>query len=208
MDVDRLSPGEKIAAVSAVLLLVFMFFDWFGVEVSGVNGFSGSFPGEGGNAWDTLEVISLVLLATIVAALGLAVMRLSDADFEPPVPMTVIVTVLAVLSTLLVLYRVINPPDVGEVVGVSLDVTRKIGLFLGLLASAGIAFGAYRAMQEEGASFGDAADRLGGGGPGAGPGAGAGPGPGAGGTGEAPPPPPPPPSSTPPPPPPPPTSTA
>ena len=36
---------EKIAGVSAILLFIFMFFDWFGVEVSGVGGFSGSVPG-------------------------------------------------------------------------------------------------------------------------------------------------------------------
>ena len=42
MDLDRLNTGEKIAAVSAILLFIFMFFDWFGVEVSGAGGFSGS----------------------------------------------------------------------------------------------------------------------------------------------------------------------
>jgi hypothetical protein len=31
MDVDKLNTGEKIAGVSAVLLFIFMFFDWFGV---------------------------------------------------------------------------------------------------------------------------------------------------------------------------------
>ncbi len=35
MDVDKLNTGEKIAGASAVLLFIFMFFDWFGVEISG-----------------------------------------------------------------------------------------------------------------------------------------------------------------------------
>ncbi len=35
MDVDKLNTGEKIAGVSAILLFIFMFFDWFAVEVSG-----------------------------------------------------------------------------------------------------------------------------------------------------------------------------
>ena len=43
-----------IASVSAILLFVFMFFNWFGVEVSGVGGFSGTISGEGGNAWEAL----------------------------------------------------------------------------------------------------------------------------------------------------------
>ena len=66
---DKLSPGEKIAGGSAILLFIFMFFDWFGVEVTGVGGFSGSVPGEGGSAWDALDFIPIILLITIVAAL-------------------------------------------------------------------------------------------------------------------------------------------
>ena len=46
-----------------------MFFDWFGVEVSGVGGFSGSVPGGGGSAWDALDFIPIILVITIVAAL-------------------------------------------------------------------------------------------------------------------------------------------
>ena len=45
MELDKLSTGEKISAVSAVLLFIFMFFDWFGVKVSGVSGFSGTVDG-------------------------------------------------------------------------------------------------------------------------------------------------------------------
>jgi hypothetical protein len=193
---DKLSTGEKVAGVSAVLLFVFMFFDWFGVKVSGVTGFSGELGG--GNAWDTLDFIPLVLIVTVIAALVMVGVRLADSDFEPVVPMSMIVTVLGALSVLLVLYRVIDPPNVTEVPGVDIDVTRKLGLFLGLLASIGVAYGGYRTMEEEGATFGDAADRL------DGPGADAPPPPP---TQQTPPPPPPPtqepptpPSSTPPPP--------
>ena len=49
-----------------------------------------------------------------------------------------------------VVYRVIEPVD---------DATRKYGLFLGLIAVAGIALGGWVAMQEEGTSFGGEADR-------------------------------------------------
>ena len=56
------------------------------------------------------------------------------------------------LTTLLVLYRLIDPPVEG------LD--RAYGVFLGLIASAGIAYGGWRAMEEEGTTFGDQADRI------------------------------------------------
>jgi hypothetical protein len=195
MDVDKLSTGEKIAGVSAVLLFVFMFFTWFGVEVSGSGGFSGSVPGAGGNAWEALDFIPIVLVITIVVALVNVFLRLSDSDYEPPISINVALAVLGGLSTLLVLYRIVDPPSFGSFGGVSVDATRDIGIFLGLIAAAGIAYGAYRAMQEEGSSFGGTADRLS----------------SSGGTGHTPPssggtPPPPPPSSSTPPPPPPPSS--
>jgi hypothetical protein len=132
------------------------------------------------------------------------VIRLTDAVFEPAISMNAVVAVLGAISFLLILYRIISPPDSGFS---EIDVSPAFGIFLGLIAAAGISFGGYRAMQEEGVTFGDIGDRLGGGGSGHGPGGHSGPG-ASGGTPPQPPsatpPPPPPPSSTPPPPPPPP----
>jgi hypothetical protein len=193
MEVDKLSTGEKVSAVSAILLFVFMFFDWFGVKVSGVPGFSGDISGSGGgSAWDALDVIPIFLMLAIVVAIGVAMIRLTDADLEPPVSLNALVAALGGLAVLLILYRIVSPPDFGSFGGVSVDATLKFGIFLGLIAAAGIAYGGYSAMREEGATFGGEADRLSGG-----PGGGHPP---AGG----PPPPPPPPSQQPPPPPPPP----
>ena len=160
MELDRLSPGEKISAVSGILLFVFMFFDWFGVEVSGVPGFSGSVTGGGGSAWDALDVIPIFLVLAIAVAIGVAVIRLTDADIEPPVSLNTIVAVLGGLAVLLILYRIIDPPGGGQFGGVSVDTNLQVGIFLGLLAAAGIAYGGYSAMREEGIAFGDAADRL------------------------------------------------
>ncbi len=199
MDVDKLNTGEKIAGVSAVLLFIFMFFDWFGVEISGEGGSVSFGSGAGGSAWDALDFIPIVLVITIVIVLVNVFLRLSDSDYEPPVSMNVAVTVLGGIATLLVLYRIIDPPGFGTFGGVSVDATLELGIFLGLVAAAGIAFGGYRGMQEEGSSFSGTADKLSGGGPDAG----SSPPPSSGGT---PPPPPPPPSSGTPPPPPPPQS--
>jgi hypothetical protein len=197
MEADRLSTGEKVSAVSAVLLFVFMFFDWFGVKVSGVPGFSGDVTGSGGgSAWDALDVIPIFLMLAIVVAIGVAVIRLTDADVEPPVSMNAVVAALGGLAVLLILYRIVFPPDFGSFGGVTVDATLKFGIFLGLLAAAGIAYGGYSAMREEGATFGGEADRLGGGPGGGQPPAG----------GPPPPPPSPPPAQQPPPPPPPPAA--
>ncbi|HEX5762523.1 MAG TPA: hypothetical protein VFY04_05315 [Solirubrobacterales bacterium] len=162
MELDRLSRGEQIAAVSAILLFVFMFFDWFGVEVSGVPGFSGDVAGAGGSAWDALDVIPLFLMAAIVVAIGVAVVRLTDADLEPPISLNAIVAALGTLAALLILYRIIDQPGSGatDFGGVEVDVTLKLGIFLALAAAVGIAYGGYSAMREEGMTFADVGDRL------------------------------------------------
>lgn len=182
---DRLSTGEKIAGGSAVLLFIFMFFDWFKVEVSSGDGlFSVS---KGGNAWEAFSWIDLFMLLTILVAVAVVVIRISDAIVEPSFSLNAVVAILGGLSVLFILYRIIDPPiDTEGLPGV--DVSRSIGVYLGLLAAAGITYGGYRAMQEEGTSFGELGDSFSGGGTGAGT------------------PPQQPPSATPPPPPPPPSS--
>jgi uncharacterized membrane protein YhaH (DUF805 family) len=161
MDLDKLSMGEKIAGVSSIVLFIFMFFSWFTAEVS----IGGAGASEGVSAWDALEFIPIILVITIVAALAIAALRLSDADYEPPISANAIVAVLGGLSFLLILYRIIDTPGKsGSAPGFSFDVSPAFGIFVGLIAAAGIAYGSYRAMQEEGASFGEIGDRFGGGG--------------------------------------------
>lgn len=165
---DRLSTGEKIAGGSAVLLFIFMFFDWFKVSIdSGDNLVSFSV---GGSAWEAFSYTDLFLMLTIVVAVAVAVIRLSDALVEPPVSLNAVAAVLGAVSVLLIIYRIIDPPgDTGGLPGV--DISPAIGAFLGLIAAAGLTYGAYRAMQEEGTSFGEIGDQFSnrGDGPGAGP---------------------------------------
>jgi hypothetical protein len=190
MDFTRLTQGEKIAGVSGVALILIMFiFSWYGVEVGGE-----SVPDSGANAWESFSFIDVILFITAAAAIGLALISASQTEVGLPVAASAVVAGLGVLSVLLVLYRIIDTPgDVSTasaLLQVDVGVTREIGVWLGLIAAVGVAYGGYQAMQEEGTSFGEEADRFRG--PDESPGA-------------APPPPPssapPPPSSAPPPPP-------
>lgn len=182
MDVNRLSQGEKIVGISAIVLLLDMFIlKWFGLKIEGGGAF-GSVEGSR-NAWGSFGFIDIILFIGILAGLALVYIKASDTRVDLPVALSVIVTAIAGLGTLLVLFRVISPPDFGvDFDGV--ESTRKIGAFIGLIAVGALTYGGYRSMEEEGTSFGDAADGFssgGSGGTGAGPGAGS-------------PPPPPPPS--------------
>ena len=121
MDLDRLGMGEKIAAVSGILLFVFMFLDWFSVSVSG-GGFSSGSLG-GGNAWDSLDWIPIFLVITIAVAIGHALIEASDTDLNAPLHGSTATTVLGAISVLLILYRIIDTPGGATFVGGSVDVS-------------------------------------------------------------------------------------
>jgi hypothetical protein len=149
-DLSRLRRGEKIAAAAAVLLLILMFFDWYSVSVSA--GPLGDFS-VGGSAWEAFDVLDIYLFVVILAAIGLAVLTATERSPALPVTASVIVTALAGLGTLFVLYRLIDTP-VGDVPD-GVDVGRTVWAFLGLIAVAAITYGGYLSMREEGTTLGD-----------------------------------------------------
>jgi hypothetical protein len=180
MDFAALNRGEKIAGIAGLALIVIEFLAWWGgPSVSAtVNGITvANFQGGSFSAWEAADFMDVIWFITGLSGIALALLAASDYDVGVPVAMSAVTTLLGALSTLLIVYRLIDPPY---------DLTRKYGVFLGLIAAAGVAFGGWLAMQEEGTSFAGEADRFRGGGSG---------GAGTGGTGAgAPPPPPPPPS--------------
>lgn len=138
MDVARLRQGEQIAAAGAIVLFIVMFFDWFGGD------------GFGASAWESFKYITSILSITIAITLLVVAFRASARSLGD-IPASTLVTLLGALSTILILYRILDP--IGEA-------DRKFGLFLGLIAAAAIAVGGYLSMQDEGTSFAEAADQF------------------------------------------------
>jgi hypothetical protein len=162
MKLDRLNRGEAIALIAAIALFVFMFLGWYGSEIAGQAGKIdfGDGAGTGGSAWAALEGISLVLMLTIAVTLGAALLALLDSDWKPAIPPSAAVSVLGGLSFLLILLRILFPPDFGTLGGIAVNATPELGIFLGLAAAAGIFYGGYRAMGLRGTSFAKVADAL------------------------------------------------
>ncbi len=154
--------GEAIALLAAILLFAATFASWYDSEVSGQAREIklGGGAGAGGSAWQTLELIPLILTLTIVVTVGAALLRLSGSKWEPEIPPSAAVTVLGGLSTLLILLRIVFPPDLGDLGGVAINANVELGAFLGLVAAAGIAYGGYRAMDQRGTSFAKVAEGL------------------------------------------------
>jgi hypothetical protein len=158
-----LRTGEAIYLVSAILLFILMFFTWYGTAygIAGSGSNLNAFVSvvKGGNAWQTLEVIPLFLMLAIVVAVGAALLRLSGSDWEPAIPPAAAVCALGLIAAVIILIRMISPPDLGGE-GISYDVQLELGIFLALAAALGIAYGGWRAMRDEGTSFGDVAKKL------------------------------------------------
>ena len=143
MDVDAVGRGERIAAGSAIALFLIMFiFDWFGF--GSIDTTLGSIDiGVGGfNAWQSFDLTDIILLLAIIAAVGVAAMSAYGTSANLPVAGSAIVAGMGALGTVLILYRIIDPPGSAD---------REIGVFLGLIASAAMTYGGWEAMQEEGA---------------------------------------------------------
>ena len=143
MKLSRLRSGEMLALASAVALAVLLATDWYllstpdarvGAHESGIRGLG----------W----LGDLLLIFAILSALALAFFTVTQRAAAMPVALAVITTVLGALAVATVIVRLIAQPGLGVEAG-NADVDVEIPAYLGLLAAAGIAFGAWRTMADE-----------------------------------------------------------
>jgi hypothetical protein len=151
MDFSRLRTGELLAGICGVLLIIVMFFSWYGIGGAAGSILSAANVDTSVNAWQAFDFVDIVLFVTAIVAIGAALLAASGRSVALPVAASVVVTVLGIIAVLLVLYRIINQPGDNAIVDV------KFGAWLGLLVTLGIAVGGFLAMADEGTSLGAAA---------------------------------------------------
>jgi hypothetical protein len=143
---DKLSTGHKIGIGGALVLLVASFLPWysvgaFGITVS-VNGWGAEFL-----AWFGILVGLAAGVVLALKALDIQDIRLGGFAAEQ---MSVL---LAAVSFVFIVLRFITESS-----------NVSIGLFLGLVGAAAIAFGSFQAMKEAGMSVDDMKKQFSGGG--------------------------------------------
>jgi hypothetical protein len=146
MDAGRLSQGQMIAAVSAVLLVISLFLAWIGISVdapAGIPGVEVIEDSSSATGWESQNTLDLYLLIVAGFALAPAAMRMMGSEDSLPFTPAAATFLLASIGTLLTLYVMIDVPDGAD---------RKIGLFLALIAVAGVAVGSYLSVQDEAAA--------------------------------------------------------
>lgn len=124
-----LASGELVGAVFGLGLLVVTFLPWY------------SSGGENATAWQAFGVTDIVLAAAAATAISAGLVVLLRLSVSYPVAGSSVAAGLGVVAFVLVVIRLINPPGGG-------DVDREVGAWLGLLATAGIAWGGWLGMQE------------------------------------------------------------
>ena len=162
MDFSKLRTGELVAAVGGLVLLVAMFaVDWY--EISGFGGLVEQFGNSLGvdtgiKAWDGQgflgTIANLVILAAAVSAITLAVLTATSRTVALPVAASAITAGLGIGAVVMVLGRMVFQPGPNEVVDL------RFGILLALIGAGIVAYGGWRAMQEEGTSFEQARDQL------------------------------------------------
>jgi hypothetical protein len=130
----RVRTGELVSAAGAVVLLISMFLDWYGL--------SDPLP-FAANAWQAFGVVDLLL--AVVIALGLALLAFQFVGRGPalPVAIEVVTSTLALIALLLVAYRILNQPGPNDAVDV------RFGAWLGLVAVAVVFWGAWKSLTDE-----------------------------------------------------------
>jgi len=153
---SRLGKGALVAGVAGAALFLSMFLSWFGAagleaefaeenrelaERLGVDAGAAEDTTESG--WSSMGWFGVGLIAiAIVCAVALAAVVYTRASTSVPPALATLACGIGALAFVVVLYRLVDPPGEG-------DVSREIGVWLGLVASAAIALGGWLGMQEE-----------------------------------------------------------
>jgi len=142
MDTSRLTPGDISAGVGGLVLLISLWLPWYGVSVN-VAGFSAS---ENASGWEVFSTIDIILFLVAIAAIVLVALK-AAGQLPADVPVALVLLALGGLAVLLILFRLIDTPAPGDLPD-EIDVSRKLGLFLGLIAAAGVVYGGWRSNME------------------------------------------------------------
>ena len=134
MDLSKLSTGDKVIAGSGIALFIISFFPWFGLDL-GITDYSES-------GWSSVfSLLAILIGLAMVAVILLPMFGVDLPDLN--VPWWQILFIAGIVSAALILLQLLIGSSTA---GVDLD--RKIGVFLGLIAGIGLAAGGFLKKQE------------------------------------------------------------
>jgi len=145
VDLSKLTTSDKLILGGGLAYLIFMFFPWYGIDLS-IFGVSQSYDNTG---WSYFfgGILPLILIGVMCS--HVLVSSMSDTQLpDPPVPWAQVHMGTGIVAAVLVVLRLlIASDDYGNIdTGVNLD--RKFGLFLAVIAAIVVAVGGVKKSQE------------------------------------------------------------
>ena len=138
-----------IAAAGGLVLLFCMFLPWFDGTLSGRGASHVPVPTTTG--WESFGGVFDILIVVLAAIpIGIAAGKANDSLPALPLEQGSLVLLVGVLLFAIVVLRVIDPPNVIDVVipGLDLDTSRKLAAFVAALAAVAVGFGGYVQQRE------------------------------------------------------------
>jgi len=139
VDVNRLSRGEQIAGIAAVLLLIDMFLNWYGANLNDQLSQAAKRFGVDThvNAWQAFSTTDILIFVACVVTLVMVGVQVMGN--QVPVSLPMIAAALGGLTALIILWRIVNQPGDNDLVNVD------YGAYLGLLLAGAMTYGAIQA---------------------------------------------------------------
>jgi hypothetical protein len=136
VDVNRLSRGEQIAGIAAVLLLIDMFLNWYGANLNDQLAQAAKRFGVDThvNAWQAFSTTDILIFVACVVTLVMVGVKVMGS--EVPVSLPMIAAALGGFTTLIILWRIVNQPGDNDAVNVD------YGAYIGLVLAAAMTYGA------------------------------------------------------------------
>jgi hypothetical protein len=136
VDLNKLTQSEKVIAGSAIALLIFSFFPWYGVTILGRSASR--------NGWDYFLFGVIPVLLALVMVAQIAIARFSETKLpDPPLPWGQIHLIVGCVAGALVVLKLL----IGDSVS-GFDLDRKFGIFLAAIAGIGLAAGGFLKSKE------------------------------------------------------------
>jgi len=144
MDFARLRFGDWVMGLGGLAVLGVMFLDWYGPPDELLYA-----PEElHWNAWEAFAVNDVILALAALLAIAAAVMTVVHPTAAVPLALASLAGIVSLLALVLVMIRVIWPPDVFPD-EVPLETARETGAWLGLVATTMLVGGCLSSIRDE-----------------------------------------------------------
>lgn len=143
MDANAPRLGEIVAGASGAALLASLFLPWYGTDAIGCPAPPAPCRPTEATGFEAFGALDVMLVVTALAGLALLLLEVTQPTHAVTVAWAAITALIALVAVPWALYRTLDAPAAAELLDARFA-------YLGLLASAGVAVGAWLSMRDEG----------------------------------------------------------